>query len=237
MKELLAAGGSAFLIPAVLFGLILYATRGLFGLHGRRSQQRKEFLELWTGAQDKDDLWLEVAIRHLFGTYMPAHVIRLALAQSDKNQALRDLSELWPLLRFDETTNTANWRNRTNRSRSYRKFKRYALLSGYFLLLLAAATMALIASYLPVGSLASWAYWINAILLLVVAFICLEKAETAAVAERAGDHGWRASTELVLLKPRHLLKPQERHVPKMHSDPCSTLTPILLWIEPTGASA
>lgn len=191
MKELLAAGGSAFLIPAVLFGLILYATRGLFGLHGRRSQQRKEFLELWTGAQDKDDLWLEVAIRHLFGTYIPAHVIRLALNQADKNQSLRDLSELWPLLRFDEATNTTSWRNRTNGSLSYRKFKRYALLSSYFFLPVAAAAMALIASHSPLGSLASWAYWINAILMLVVAFICLEKAETAAVAERAGN-AWLA---------------------------------------------
>jgi hypothetical protein len=191
MKELLAAGGSAFLIPAVLFGLILYATRGLFGLHGRRSQQRKEFLQLWTGAQDKDDLWLEVAIRHLFGTYMPAHVIRLALDQSDKNQALRDLSELWPLLRFDAATNTASWRSRTNRRYSYRRLKRYALLSSYFLLLLVAAASALIAIHSPVGSLASWAYWINAVLLVVVAFICLEKAETASVAERAGE-AWLA---------------------------------------------
>lgn len=191
MKELLAVGGSAFLIPAVLFGLILYATRGLFSLHGRRSQQRKEFLELWTGAQDKDDLWLEVAIRHLFGTYMPAHVIRLALNQSDNNQALRDLSELWPLLCFDDAAKTARWRNRVNGSYWYRKFKRYALLSCYVLLPLVAAAMALIAIHSPVGSLASWTYWINAILLLVVAFICLEKSETAAVAERAGD-AWLA---------------------------------------------
>jgi hypothetical protein len=94
VKEIIAAGGSNLLIPAVLFVLMLYVTRGLSGLHGRRSQNRKEFLELWDSTRSQDDLWLEVVVRHLFGSYLPARIIRLALAQPDKAQSLLDLGEL-----------------------------------------------------------------------------------------------------------------------------------------------
>ena len=40
IKDVLGAGGPGLLIPVVLFGLVLYAARGLFGLHGRRNQSR-----------------------------------------------------------------------------------------------------------------------------------------------------------------------------------------------------
>lgn len=88
IKELIEAGGSGYIIPAVLSVLVLYAVRGAFGLQGRRSQHRKEFLEMWDSSRTQDDLWLEVAVRHLFGTYLPARVIRLALAQPDTSQGL-----------------------------------------------------------------------------------------------------------------------------------------------------
>jgi hypothetical protein len=69
LKDILEVGGAGYLVPALLLLCSLYVTRGLWGLHGRRSQHRREFLELWDSAQSKDDLWLEVAVRHLFGTY------------------------------------------------------------------------------------------------------------------------------------------------------------------------
>jgi hypothetical protein len=88
MKELVEAGGAGFLIPAVLFAIVLYAARGLFGLHDQKSKIRREFLELWDRARSQDDLWLEVAVRHWMGAYLPAHVIRLAFEQPDKSQSL-----------------------------------------------------------------------------------------------------------------------------------------------------
>ena len=106
MKELIEIGGIGFVIPAVLSVLVLYIARGLFGMHGRRSQARKEFLELWNDARASDDLWLEVSVRHLVGTYLPAHVVRLALAGPDKAQSLFDLAELWLLLRYDREART-----------------------------------------------------------------------------------------------------------------------------------
>lgn len=191
LKEILEVGGSGYLIPVLLLIGSLYVTRGIFGLHGRRSQHRREFLELWDSAQSQDDLWLEVAIRHLFGTYMPARVIRLALNQSDKSQALRDLSELWPLLRFNEESHMASWRGRWLRSSKHRKIQRYLFLAGYVLFPLVAVGSALIAIGSPTASFASWIYWVNAALFVVVAFICLEKTETVGIAERVGDE-WLA---------------------------------------------
>lgn len=47
IKDVIAAGGPCLLIPVVLLALLFYAVRGLFGLHGRRSQNRREFLEHW----------------------------------------------------------------------------------------------------------------------------------------------------------------------------------------------
>jgi hypothetical protein len=122
---------------------------------------------------------------------MPAGVIRLALGRSDKNQALRDLSELWPLLRFNEEAQIASWRRHWHRSRTHRRIQRYLFLTGYALLPLLAVGSALVAIASRSGSVASWTYWVNAALFVVVAFICLEKAETAGIAERVGDE-WLA---------------------------------------------
>jgi len=42
-----------------------------------------------------------VKIRHLYGTHLPAHVIRSVLAHPHTSQALLDLSELWDLFDYD----------------------------------------------------------------------------------------------------------------------------------------
>ena len=109
MKELLEAGGVGYLIPGVLAVLVLYLLRGVFSLYTHKSGARKEFLELWERSRSEDDVWLEVAVRHWVGTYLPAHVIRLALAQPDKAQSLFELSELWTFLRYDRATQTVRW--------------------------------------------------------------------------------------------------------------------------------
>ena len=111
-KDLISAGGPGLLIPVVLFALLFYAIRGLFGLHGRRSQHRREFLEHWDVKRIDDDLWLEVTIRHLYGTHLPAHVIRTAFAHPHTSQALLDLSELWPLLDYAPETRGVSWRHK-----------------------------------------------------------------------------------------------------------------------------
>lgn len=100
-------------------------TRGLFGLHGRRSQHRREFLDQWDPARIDDDLWLEVAIRHLWGTSLPAHVIRTAMKYPHSSQGLADLSELWELFEYDPCTRTVRWRKLRSRSGAARKLARH----------------------------------------------------------------------------------------------------------------
>lgn len=186
MREILTAGGSAFLIPTALFALVLYVIRGLFGLHGRRSQSRKEFLELWDATRAQDDLWLEVAVRHLFGTYLPAYVIRLALRQPDKAQSLLDLSELWPLFRFNPESRTVNWWNKRHNTLAKRRIGRIVLVAGYFGCALLAFFTAVVAVKLGPTALLGWACGVCAVLFGVFAFICLFREDTIKVASLVG---------------------------------------------------
>jgi hypothetical protein len=187
LKEILAAGGSGFLIPAVLVVLVLYAIRGVFGLHGRRSQHRKEFLELWESARTRDDLWLEVAVRHLCGTYLPAQVVRLALEQPDKSQSLFDLAELWPLFRFDPDSKTVSWQKRQHESLNRRRASRKILLLGYFVCALLAVLAALVAFKSGPSTFTGWVYGVCAVVTGFVALICLMREDTIKVAAAVGD--------------------------------------------------
>jgi len=188
MTEILAAGGSAYLIPAVLFILVLYGIRGLFGLHGRRSQHRKDFLELWNAERAQDDLWLEVVVRHLCGTYLPAHVIRLAFKQPDRTQSLFDLAELWPLFRFDADSKTVSWLHRRHNTLAKRRLGRLVLLTGYFVCALIAILAALVAAKSGPGTLAGWVYGVLAVITGFLALISLMREDTIKTAATVGDY-------------------------------------------------
>lgn len=187
MKEILEAGGPGLLVPAVLFVLVLYAIRGLHGLHGRRSQYRKEFLELWDPKRGEDDFWLEVSVRHLFGTYLPASVIRIALAHPAKSQSLLDLSELWPLFRYDAETKRVSWQNPRHESLSPKKLRRYLPILMYFVLAMAAVTSGLIAYYADQSALIRWSYSFLSVILLGASFVWLMRADTIKVAVESGN--------------------------------------------------
>lgn len=187
MSEILAIGGSAYLIPAVFFVLVLYVARGLFGLHGRRGQHRKEFLELWDTARTQDDLWLEVAVRHLCGAYLPAYVIRLALKQPDHAQSLFDLAELWPLFRFDREARTVSWQHQRHNTLSKRKFGRVVFLAGYFTFALIAVFVALIAAKFEPGTFSSWVYALCSVVFGVLALIFLMREGTIKTAAAVGQ--------------------------------------------------
>lgn len=75
IQEILKATGGALLVPLAVLLAAMTLAKGLFSLHRSRSQSRKEFLELWH-RDNPDDLWLEVAVRHLVDVYLPASLIR-----------------------------------------------------------------------------------------------------------------------------------------------------------------
>lgn len=209
MKEILAVGGPGYLIPAVLFVVVLYLIRGLFGLHGRRGQHRKEFLELWDKTRSQDDLWLEVAIRHLCGAYLPAHVIRLALAQPDKSQSLFDLADLWPLFRFNPESQTVTWQKKRHNSLAKRRVGRAILLAGYFACALLAALAALVASKSSAGSFVGWVYSVLSVASVFAALICLMREDTIKVAAAVGDDWLIRINQLAALSKRPAKDPHQ----------------------------
>ncbi|MBB2758112.1 UNVERIFIED_ORG: hypothetical protein GGR68_002270 [Xanthomonas campestris] len=184
-KDMIAAGGPGLLIPIVLFALIIYATRGLFDLHGRRSQHRREFLEHWDPKRADDDLWLEVTVRHLYGQPLPAHVIRTALSHPHCSQALMDLSEIWEFYQYDSDTQTVRWAH-TRHKRAVRRWlnHRWSLVR-YFLL----ASMAMGATYAAAhaSGLWQWLYAVAAAVLGICAFINLWHCDAEKTAANVGE--------------------------------------------------
>lgn len=187
LKDIIAVGGSQLLIPAVLFIVVLYAIRGIAGLHGRRSQNRKEFLELWDCDRSQDDLWLEVAIRHLFGTYLPARVIRLAMTQPNRSQALLDLSEIWPFFQFDSTSQKVHWLHKRHDSPQKRAVGRIILIAGYFAFALVASLFGLAAFRYGPASFSGWVYGFCALSVGSLALICLMREDSIKTAARVGE--------------------------------------------------
>lgn len=187
LDKILEMGGQGFFIPAVLSVLVLYATRGLFGLHGRRSQHRKDFLELWDSARSQDDFWLEVVVKHLIGVYLPAHVIRLALAQPNRSDALFELAELWPLWRYRPDSEKVEWLNRHHQVISKRKAIRKMILIAYFACAGIAVSAAVAASYFGHGTFSGWLYGAFAVIMAVAAIGCVLRDETMRIAVEIGD--------------------------------------------------
>ncbi len=187
LNELIKMGGAGFLIPAVLSVVVLYAIRGLFGWQGQRSQHRKAFLELWDEARQQDDLWLEVAVRHWLGTYLPAHVIRLALSQPDKSLSLIELSELWPLLHYDRDARTVRWLHRRHNTPSKLNIDRALLLTGYFCFAILTIVFAVAASHYGPQTFSGWVYGASAVIVGFVALICLMRDDTIKVGAAVGE--------------------------------------------------
>jgi hypothetical protein len=187
LKDIIDAGGPGLLIPAVLFLLILYVTRGLFGLHGRKGQHRREFLELWDPARATDDLWLEVAVRHQFGTFLPAPVIRIALQHPATSQSLIDLSELWPLLHYDASARTVRWRKARYAQLHRSKRARLWPFIAYFVLAGLACFSAWIAYGADQSMFIRWSYSVLAIILAGAAFVQLGRDDAFKIAAESGS--------------------------------------------------
>lgn len=187
LEEVIKAGGGSFLIFGVVVALGFYAVRGVFGLHGRRGQHRKEFLELWSDGRKRDALWLQMAVRHVFGSYLPTPVIRLALSCPDSGQSLVDLSSLWGLLVYDSASQKVGWRQGWHATLRRRRVARVVLMLGYFAAMLAAAGGAYSSALLGPGSAMGWVYGFFAAIMAVLAFLCVEHEDKFAVSVRVGD--------------------------------------------------
>ncbi|WP_157499249.1 hypothetical protein [Lysobacter sp. Root604] len=187
LQDIIKAGGTSFLIFGVVFAIGLYAVRGLHGLQGRRGQHRREFLELWADGRPRDALWLQVAVRHAYGTHLPAPVIRLGLTRPDSSQALVDLSELWDLFHYDSDTQTVRWFHRHHATLRRRKLALALVVIGYFSFALTAVVTAYVTAHYGPSTAFGWIYGFFTAIAAWVAFSCLIRMETLTVAVRVGD--------------------------------------------------
>ncbi|MFZ5636430.1 MAG: hypothetical protein ACOY82_07550 [Pseudomonadota bacterium] len=187
MREILEVGGAGFLIPAVLFVLVLYGIKGLYGLIGHRSRHRKEFLDLWDPARAQDDLWLEVIVRHHFGTTLPACIIRLALAQPDKSQSLSEVCVLWPLIRYERETQTVAWQSRRHVDLNTRRIERGAMKVAFPALALVAVGCGIVVVETGPHTISGWVYAIASLAASGWALVVVARHETITVAIEIGD--------------------------------------------------
>jgi hypothetical protein len=181
-EEILKANGGRLLIPAVIAVVFVAIVKALFELRRSKLGERRDFLEIWAQQRLQDDLWLEVTIRHLAGSYLPAPVIRRLLGTIHPSRALLDVSECWELFDMDAASSEIHWKkgrhaDPARRTREMRLFDAlYYLLTG----LAGGLSYLLLAfSFLPSGE------WLVAFLLLVLGILCLSRSETLKAAQTA----------------------------------------------------
>lgn len=181
-EEILKASGGKLLIPVVIAVVFAAIVKALFEVRRSKLGERKDFLEIWAQQRLQDDLWLEVTIRHLIGSYLPALVIRKLLGGSHPSRALLDVSECWELFDLDAASSEIRWKegrhaDPVHRAREMRLFGAlYYLLTG----LAGGLAYSLLAfSFLPSGG------WAVVFLLLVPGIFCLSRSDTLKTAQAA----------------------------------------------------
>lgn len=184
IETLLGIKQGSFIFPLVVLTGLTVLAKAVFGLHRSRSQDRRDFLELWA-KQAPDDLWLEVAIRHQFGSYLPASVIRSLQRHPQAGRALMDVGTCWDLLEMDDATGVVRWRASRHRNVTWRRWERRGLVVAYFLLAFFGLMLGYVTAVASGASASSWLLWACCILLLGTAFACLTYGETLEVADRS----------------------------------------------------
>lgn len=175
MDYLLKAYGSTLLIPLVVAGALPFLAKGLFTFHRSRSQDRKDFLDLWVKRDPTDDLWLQVSVRHVYGEYLPAAVLRHLIAQPQGGRALSEISYAWPLLEWDDDLKCLHWREPKHCSMVRRRREIWCSLSTYFFsaVLSGIAIWFILAGHVEGG----WVQWTYAVAGVMVASHCLTRYE------------------------------------------------------------
>lgn len=175
-SEISKALGSPWLIPMILAVIAAPLAKGLFGLHRSRAQDRRDFLDLWVKAGTADDLWLQVAVRHVYGENLPVPLIRQLLLHPQAARALVDLAFVWPLLDMDEATGEIRWRKSRHFSSLVRRIERAVDFVAYGVFGLCMFGYAFM-GHVSGKSLLGFFCWILALQSAFFAFMSLKSAE------------------------------------------------------------
>lgn len=185
IEKLLELADGRLVVPLVVVAIGVALAKGVFSLTRSRSQDRRDFLDLFRGHDAQSDLWVTVAVRHVFGAYLPATLIRQLMSSPQPGRALLEVAGAWDFLDMDDETGQLTWRRKRFRVASARKFAVRALNVLYFVL----ASISLWLAYLCVtGALAGgtlWAAWAYAIMSGFAAFGCLAYGDNLKDADKA----------------------------------------------------
>lgn len=127
--------GDLIAIVIVLAMVVVALVRGVFAMSKDRSQARKELIENWSKAQgDKDGFLLEMIVRHGFGAYMPADLIRIISAGYLGSEALANISSEWKWFEFDSSARKIAWKTPFRNKSWVRAIERVFGFVMYFVL-------------------------------------------------------------------------------------------------------
>lgn len=175
LEGILSLLGKPFVLPASFLLIGAWALNKLIALHDSKRRNRIEFLEQWQSIDKMDDVRLEVTVRHLIGTYLPADIIRTVYRMPFPTQSLLDLAAIWPLIEFDQMTRILKWKKPGYGDVKGRLQYRTIFLFGY----IAFALGAFIFLYSAVGSDPSkpsaWISGINTVMLFGFATGCIAR--------------------------------------------------------------
>lgn len=189
IDKLLEVSNGKLLIPVLCAFVGTFLVKGLFNLHRSKSADRRDFLDLWMRSEGRDDIWLEVSVRHLFGTYLPASIIRSLMQGPQAARALLEVSEFWDLLEINDETLELSWKKNSHATVSGRKVWRYALNALYFI----AMGLALLCIYVAIVADAKTttivSLWIYGFFLGGFGMRCLHQADKVTTAN-SGAPRW-----------------------------------------------
>ncbi len=168
------------ILPAIVATLAIYAIKALYTLHGSRSQRRKEFLELWKDDPSKrDNLWIEMAVRHAFGKSIPASVVKEIIRRPDCAKNLTDISIAWKYLKYEN--GSISWSKKRFNTARKRTVGIWILNASYFL----SALVSLAIFALIVQGTAPPVAWVYVVSLTIFSFVSLDLSIDLSVANRA----------------------------------------------------
>lgn len=183
--KLLSLGSEKLLIPLVVVAVGVALARGLFTVARSHSQDRKEFLDLFRNHEAQNDLWLTVAVRHVFGAYLPANLIRQLMSSPQPGRALLEVGRAWDFIDMDDETGELFWRRKFFRPAWARNTAIVLLAAAYFVLACAAILLAYVCLTGNFDGKALWIAWTYAILSALGALAALTYGDNLKDASKA----------------------------------------------------
>lgn len=187
LDQLIKLVDGRLVIPLMFVAVGIPLVRGVFTLSRSRSQNRKEFLELFRRNQDENDFWVTVAVRHVFGAYLPIALIRMLMDGAQPGRALLEVGNSWSFLDVDDASGELRWRRPMFARKDQRRRIVLSLNILYFLAAFASVVLVYLCLAGSFSGLTSAIAWLYVILGLSAAFASLSYADSLRDAGKAAE--------------------------------------------------